>query len=190
MENLGRGVVAVRSGSDVFVSWRLLALDPSGIGFNVYRSTAGGTAVKLNSSVLTEGTNYEDTTADLTKDNAYFVKPVVSGKEQDASASYTLAANPADEPAFVVPIQSGGEIGNVWVGDFDGDHEYDFLLSRRATTIQIYKENSDDKQWLAVLDGMTGELKKYSAIPAQTSSEIGHGSAVRKMPRTVTKCVS
>jgi len=30
------------------VSWRLLGLDPSGIGFNLYRSTAGGTAVKLN----------------------------------------------------------------------------------------------------------------------------------------------
>ncbi|MFJ4623859.1 hypothetical protein [Streptomyces sp. NPDC088812] len=43
MERLGRGVVAVRSGeSAVFVSWRLLALDPQGIGFNVYRSTGGG----------------------------------------------------------------------------------------------------------------------------------------------------
>jgi|GEM_PF-6489618 len=42
MENLGRGVVAVRDGSNVFISWRLLALDPSGIGFNVYRSAAGG----------------------------------------------------------------------------------------------------------------------------------------------------
>ena len=42
MENLGRGVVAVRTGSGAFVSWRLLGLDPSGIGFNLYRSTAGG----------------------------------------------------------------------------------------------------------------------------------------------------
>ncbi|KAI7260621.1 hypothetical protein KC345_g10017 [Hortaea werneckii] len=25
--------------------------------------------------------------------------------------------------------------------------------------------NSDDKQWLAVLDGMTGKLKKYQALP-------------------------
>ncbi|NOU79462.1 hypothetical protein GC101_11295 [Paenibacillus sp. LMG 31459] len=235
MENLGRGVVAVRSGSNVFVSWRLLALDSSSTGFNIYRSTAGGTAVKLNSTVLTAGTNYTDTTADLTKVNAYSVKPVISGVEQAASAAYTLAANSADEPALVVPLQSGGAIGNVWVGDFDGDHEYDFLLSRNATeiqTLEAYKRdgtylwsvslgpnstnkynispgsttvdvgmwdgvtvydldgngkaevvlriangvtfgdgtvwstaNSDNKQWLAVLDGMTGKLKNYSPLP-------------------------
>lgn len=235
MENLGRGVVAVRNGSDVFISWRLLALDSTGIGFNVYRSTAGGTAVKLNSSVLTAGTNYTDSAADLTKDNAYYVKPVINGTEQAASAAYTLVANSASEPAFVVPIKSGGEIGNVWVGDFDGDHEYDFLLSRNRTTTQTleaYKRdgtflwsinlgpnstnqnnispgstaidvgmwdgvtvydldgngkaevvlriangvtfgdgqvwstsNSDDKQWLAVLDGMTGKLRHYKALP-------------------------
>ena len=41
MENLGRGVVAVRKSSGAFVSWRLLGLDPAGIGFNLYRSAAG-----------------------------------------------------------------------------------------------------------------------------------------------------
>lgn len=233
MENLGRGVVAVRSGSSVFISWRLLALDPSGIGFNVYRSTAGGTAVKLNSSVLTSGTNYTDTSADLTKANAYYVKPVISGTEQAASASFTLTANHANEPAVTIPIRSGGPIHFVWVGDFDGDHEYDFLVDRMTNpqTLEAYKRDgtflwsvnlgpnssnqdnispgsstidvgmwdgvtvydldgngkaevvlkiangvtfgdgtvwsnsSDTKQWLAVLDGMTGKLKNYSALP-------------------------
>jgi len=90
MENLGRGVVAVRTGtSSIFVSWRLLGLDPAGIGFNLYRSTAGGAYTKLNSSVLTAGTCYTDTTPDITKDNAYYVKPVIGGVEQAASGSYT-----------------------------------------------------------------------------------------------------
>jgi rhamnogalacturonan endolyase len=41
MERLGRGVVAVQEpDGKVFVSWRLLATDPSNIGFNVYRDTA------------------------------------------------------------------------------------------------------------------------------------------------------
>ncbi|SFD99191.1 hypothetical protein SAMN05518672_10468 [Chitinophaga sp. CF118] len=48
METLGRGVVAVRTGSNIFVSWRLLGFDPSGIGFNIYRSAVGANAVKLN----------------------------------------------------------------------------------------------------------------------------------------------
>src|SRR5215207_4737641 len=67
MENLGRGVVAVRATStSAFISWRLLGLDPAGIGFNVYRSATGGAPVKLNATPLTGGTNYTDSTANLT----------------------------------------------------------------------------------------------------------------------------
>lgn len=40
MENLGRGVIAVRSTStEVFVGWRLLGTDPPDTSFNLYRST-------------------------------------------------------------------------------------------------------------------------------------------------------
>lgn len=234
MENLGRGVVAIRTGSNVFISWRLLALDPAGIGFNIYRSTAGGSARKLNRSVLTDGTNYTDKGADLTKANSYYVKPVINGKEQSASTPFTLAANPADEPCITIPIRKGGSIHYVWPGDFDGDHEYDYLIDRNTTnpqTLEAYKRDgtflwsvnlgpnssnqnnispgssaidvgmwdgaavydldgdgkaevilkiangvtfgdgtiwnhsSNTKQWLAVLDGMTGKLKAYCAFP-------------------------
>src|SRR5688572_5189279 len=86
MENLGRGVVAMRSsGSAVFVSWRLLGLDPAGLGFNVYRSANGGAAVRLNGSTLTGGTNFTDSTATLSQSNAYFVRPVINGAEQAPS---------------------------------------------------------------------------------------------------------
>src|SRR4051812_33870650 len=88
MEHLGRGVVAVRSSStQVFVSWRLLALDPAGIGFNLYRSNNGGTAVKVNSTVLTAGTNYTDTPPNLTATNKYYVRPVINGVEKPASGT-------------------------------------------------------------------------------------------------------
>src|SRR3954463_15125967 len=41
MEKLDRGVVAVQqSDGKVFLSWRLLASDPDGVAFNVYRETA------------------------------------------------------------------------------------------------------------------------------------------------------
>ena len=242
MEDLGRGVVAVRNGSSVFISWRLLALDSSDIGFNVYRSTSGGRATKLDSSTLTGGTNYTDNTADLTKENTYYIKPVIKGKEQDDkkdkkqgdSNSFTLTANHADEPCITVPLKSGGSISNVWVGDFDGDHEYDYLVDRDSTTpqtIEAYKRDGtllwsaslgpnssnknnispgsatinvgmwdgvtvydldgdgkaevilklangvtlgdgtvwtsddDNKQWLGVLDGMTGKLEASCPIP-------------------------
>jgi len=137
MENLGRGVVAVRTGaSSIFVSWRLLGLDPAGIGFNLYRSTAGGAYTKLNSSVLTAGTCYTDTTPDITKDNAYYVKPVIGGVEQAASGSYTCKANTTAEPCIVVPLHalpgSGYYTKFVWVGDLDGDGEYEYVIDRLA----------------------------------------------------------
>ncbi len=45
MERLSRGVVAVpQPDGKVFVSWRLLADDPVGVGFNLYRTTAPGPA--------------------------------------------------------------------------------------------------------------------------------------------------
>ena len=137
MENLGRGVVAVRTGtSSIFVSWRLLGLDPAGIGFNLYRSANGGTYAKLNSSVLTGGTCYTDTSPNLTVSNAYYVKPVIGGVEQAASGSFTLSANHATEPIVRIPLHavpgSGYYTKFVWVGDLDGDGEYDFVIDRLA----------------------------------------------------------
>jgi len=79
MENLDRGIVAVRtSPDDVFVSWRLLETDPAGIGFNLYRGTE-----KLNRKPLA-ATNYIDKS---TADEEYSVRPVIRGKEQKVSNS-------------------------------------------------------------------------------------------------------
>ena len=47
MENLGRGVVAVRATeTTVYVGWRLLGTDPAEIAFNVYRSAERRRAVE------------------------------------------------------------------------------------------------------------------------------------------------
>ena len=55
VENLGRGLVAVSTGgSNVFLSWRMLGTDPTGITFNVYRN-----GTKVNSNPLTV-CNYTD----------------------------------------------------------------------------------------------------------------------------------
>ena len=174
MEDLGRGVVAVRSGSNVFISWRLLALDPSGIGFDIYRSTAGGQAVKLNGSVLTKGTNYTDTMADLTKDNIYFVKPVINGQEQKASASFTLPANPVDAPYFTVPIRDGGSINHIWVGDLDGDGEYDYLVARDAEKPQIIEAYKRDGTLLWEVNLGPNSLNQDNISPGSATVSVGH----------------
>lgn len=142
MENLDRGVVAVRrSATEVLITWRLLGLDPAGIAFNVYRSTAGGAAVKLNTDPLTGGTNFVDSTADLTRRNSYYVRPIVDGVWQPASKSFLLTANHAAEPVVRVPLRPGGPIKFVWVGDLDGDGAYDYVVDRQTSpqTIEAYR---------------------------------------------------
>lgn len=128
MEYLNRGVNAVSTGKNVFVSWRSLATDTPDMAFNVYRTTDGKT-MKLNEKPLTGGTNFTDTTADLKKQNTYFVKSVVNGKEIDTDGNFTLAANSTAQ-AQILNIKEGGTIHFVWVGDFNGDGAYDYLVDR------------------------------------------------------------
>jgi len=95
VENLGRGIVAVPAGENqVHVGWRLLGTDPPAVGFNLYRATGAGQPLKLNSEPLTLTTDFLDAAADLTQDNTYFVRPVLEGVELQASAPFTLPANP------------------------------------------------------------------------------------------------
>ena len=106
MEHLGRGVVAVRaSESTVYVGWRLLGTDPAEIAFNVYRSTNGGAASKLNAAPITATTDFVDATADLSLTNVYTVRPVRAGRELAASAPATLRGNAPIQQFLTVPLQ-------------------------------------------------------------------------------------
>ncbi|MBC8027384.1 MAG: rhamnogalacturonan lyase [Steroidobacteraceae bacterium] len=152
MERLSRGVVAVRtSSSQVYVGWRLFGNDPSGTSFNLYRSSNGGAAMLLNGTPLTSSTNFVDTSAPTTQSNSYFVRPVVGGAEQAASASFTLPANAATRQYLEIPLQippggttPSGEAytytaNDVSVGDLDGDGELEYVLKWEPTNA---KDNS------------------------------------------------
>jgi hypothetical protein len=178
MENLGRGVVAVRSSStSVLVTWRLLGLDPDGIGFNVYRSTAGGSYVKLNTSVLTGGTNYVDSTADLTRANSYYVRPVTGGAEQPPSRAFTLTAGHATEPVVRLPLRAGGPVKFVWVGDLDGDGEYDYVLDRQTSPqkIEAYRSNG---QFLWQVDMGPNSQNQDNIEGGSSTVDVGHWDGV------------
>ncbi len=149
MENLGRGVIAMRTGtSSVYVGWRLLGNDPSGISFNVYRGST-----KVNGSPITNSTNLVDTGATLSQANLYTVRPVIGGVEQGASAGYTLAANaPTQQYLRVALMQPAGgttPVGESYtytpndcsVGDLDGDGEYEIIVKWDPTNA---KDNSQD----------------------------------------------
>ncbi|TDZ30002.1 Rhamnogalacturonan endolyase YesW [Colletotrichum spinosum] len=173
LENLGRGVVAVRSSErDILVTWRLLGLDPSDIGFNVYRDT-GGSPEKLNDGVLTRGTNFLDTTAAADEVKTYFVRPVIDGEEQDSSGSFSLPADNAIEPIVRVPIKSGGPVKFIWVGDLDGDGEWDYVLDRQTSpqSLEAYTSNGT---FLWEIDLGPNSEQQDNIEPGSAAIDLGH----------------
>jgi rhamnogalacturonan endolyase len=130
MENLGRGLVALRTGTNsAYIGWRMLGTDPSGISFNLYRSQNGGAQVKLNGTPLVASTNMTDGGATGTMENAYYLRPVIEGVEQPAAASFTVPANATIQQYIAIPLQGGGAVyAQMGVGDLDGDGEYEYLV--------------------------------------------------------------
>ncbi len=171
-EKLDRGVVAVSTGSAAYVSWRLLASDESDIGFNVYRTTDGET-VKLNSEPLYGGTNYTDITADLTKDNTYLVKTVYNGVEKDTDGSYTMPANKGAGAYVTVPIKDGGTVHFVWVGDFNGDGAYDYLIDRCDEETQKLEAYLNDGTYLWTIDMGYNSTDRYQIEPGPSTIDVG-----------------
>jgi rhamnogalacturonan endolyase len=131
MENLGRGVIAVQyEAGKVFVSWRMLGTDPHSIAFNLYRQTSNRRPEKLNAKPITDATSFLDLTADLSKSNSYFVRPIISQREQTSSSSFTLAANSQVRQYLSVPLQTPKDYSpnDGSVGDLDGDGEYELVI--------------------------------------------------------------
>ena len=175
-------MVAVRSSDGAFISWRLLGTEPDGIGFNVYRTAGSGSPVKLNSSLLTGGTCFRDTGLNISIDNSYYVVPVLDGENQEVSEPYVLKANTPVEPCLVVPL--GGDntdaIHFVWVGDLDGNGEYDFVLDRlnwegRPQSIEAYLR---DGSLLWTMDLGPNSTNTYNIEPGSSTIDVGHWDGV------------
>ncbi len=141
VEKLDRGLVVVRPTSGTaYIGWRMLGDDPTDVAFNLYRSTNGGTPVKLNATPITQSTNYVDGGVNLSLENSYFVRAVIDGQEVEASESYSLPANATIEQHLTIPlvIPAGGttpsgedytySANDASVGDLNGDGQYEVIL--------------------------------------------------------------
>ena len=138
MENLGRGVVAMRTpGDSVYVGWRFLATDEEATAFNVYRASGKEKPVRLNRKPITESTNFVDATTKFSMDNSWFVRPVIHGKELEASKSFTIKANSPSRQYINIPLKTpeGYTPNDASVGDFDGDGEYEIILHQTGRGI-------------------------------------------------------
>lgn len=158
VEALDRGLVAVRrSTSEIYVGWRMLGTDPADVAFNLYRQTGSGRPTKLNSAPLTQTTDWVDSTAPMTQENSYYVRPIMAGVELAASESFTVPGFAPIQQYLGVPLQqpAGGvvpdhenpgqfisfsyEANDASVGDVDGDGQYEIILKWNPTNA---KDNS------------------------------------------------
>ncbi len=172
-EYLDRGVVAVRqNNTNALITWRSLASDEDGLGFNVYRVT-GKDTVKITNAPVTKGTNFVDSKADFTKANTYFVKKVLNGKELETKGSYTMPANKGVGPYVTVPIKAGTAVHFVWVGDLDGDGAYDYVLDRPIDDEQKLEAYSSTGKYLWTLNLGPNSANKNNISPGASTLDVG-----------------
>lgn len=148
MEYLDRGVVAVKTDNGVFVSWRLLGTEGSGVTFNVYRD-----GVKVNATPIMNSTNLQDSAG--TTSSKYTVRAVVNGAEQAASTAVSVWGShylsvPLSKPAGgTTPdgVNYTYSANDASAGDLDGDGTYELIVKWDPSNS---KDNSQS--------GYTGEV--------------------------------
>jgi rhamnogalacturonan endolyase len=138
MENLNRGIIAVRTGTDsVYIGWRMLGTEPDEISFNIYRQNGNEKPVKLNKKPIVESTNYVDGSANLLTENKYYIQTILKGKEQAKSNAFILNANSPVQQYINIPLRTpaGYTPNDISVGDLDGDGEYELILHQTGRSI-------------------------------------------------------
>ena len=141
-EHLDRGLAALpRSGGAVYIGWRLLDSDPKEIGFNVYRSEKPDKEFTLlNTSPVTDSTNYLDKTASSGKTYFYMVKSVSHNKE--VGYSRTVSVNTSEEGQDYISILFQGKYRaqKVAIADLDGDGMLEYIIKQPDFNVDPYQK--------------------------------------------------
>ncbi|MCO8270528.1 hypothetical protein M1L60_07950 [Actinoplanes sp. TRM 88003] len=176
MEDLDRGLVSVRSGSNNLVSWRLLGTEAQGIGFNVYRA-----GTKLNSTPITASTNYLDPGA--AANASYTVRAVVDGAEQGDSPASLSFANGDLDVRMQVPAGGTTPDGMAYtysaddasIADADGDGRDEIMYGAAAI------DDNGSLLWRSGL-GHGDSLHVGDLIPSRAGLEVYRPSESTSQP--------
>lgn len=76
-----------------------------------------------------------------------------------------------------IPIQAGDHIRYVWVGDLDGDGEYDFVVDRHGTRQAIEAYRNDGKRLWTVKPGQNSD-NQHNIEPSSSTISTGRWDGV------------
>lgn len=161
-ESFNRGVIAVvNDDGEAYVGWRLLEQDPADVAFNVYRQTSGGAAERVNAQPIAGSTNLVDVAAPLDRENTWFVRPVVEGRELDPSELASLPANSPPSQVRTIQLQGDYLFNRVGISDLDGDGVFDYVIKQPGAGHGLDPgtiRRSPDTFKLEAYNGRTGEF--------------------------------
>ncbi len=151
-DQLDRGLVAVKTTSGVYCSWRIQADEYYDVKYNLYRD-----GTKVNSEPLSVS-NFTDASGSTS--STYTVKAVVGGVEQAPSKAVSVFAQNYKE----IKIQYPSELKSTYIpndaccADVDGDGELEILMKfdNSQEHDQLYPKNGP------TVDGV--ETKEYSML--------------------------
>ena len=129
-ERFDRGLVAVRSGNDVYLSWRLLETDRPGIGFDVYQHDTQGGEKKLNAAPITATTDFVVRNIPQGTDSRWSVRVSLAGqRSRDVPPVYQSDMIAAQEmPYRSIPLKDAKSFCSIAFADLDGDGRQDFVI--------------------------------------------------------------
>ena len=143
MENLDRGVVAVKVSGGVYVGWRMFGYEYTGtdsdVSYNLYKD-----GTKLAN--VTDSTNYLDAAG--TASSKYSVSAVIKGAEGKQSDAVT----PWADQYTSIPLTKPGSQYNAndgAPGDLDGDGKLDIVLKWEGATKDNSQSGTTDPVYIA-----------------------------------------
>jgi rhamnogalacturonan endolyase len=153
-EKMNRGLMAVQIAPDkIYLSWRMLANDPPGIAFNLYREKSPGQAMRVNKTPVITVTDFTDRFQGKIVTATYFIRPVMNGKEGEASEKVMITPSSEIKNYHSIRFQGDYKPQRIAIADLNGDGAYDFVIKQ--------PERGIDPGGGPNTDGLTYKIEAY-----------------------------